>query len=89
MRVQERQQMLDQQNISAADLTQNWQLGAPARHKNSIPYKTKWKIRRDKAKETSQIQSWLHFFGGSCSNGDNVRAPLQIRTERQSKHLKS
>ena len=30
MRVQERQQMLDQQNISAADLTQNWQLGAPA-----------------------------------------------------------
>ena len=29
-----------------------------------------------------------NFLGGSFSSGDNVRAPIQFRRERQSQHLK-
>ena len=42
-------------------------------------------LRRMKLRRTTQD---FNFFGGSFSNGDNVRASIQFRTESQPLHLK-
>ena len=39
-------------------------------------------------KKLLKINQGSIFFGGSFSNGDHVRAPIQIRTESQPQHLK-
>ena len=45
-------------------------------------------------KETSENESMFQFkvpvklLGGSLSNGDNIRAPIQFRRKRQSQHFK-
>ena len=43
-------------------------------------------LRRTQIHRTNQGSN---FLGGSFSNRDNVRAPIQFRTERQPQHLKS
>ena len=88
-RVPETQQVRDQQScisVSVACLTipnSNW--GNQPRCDNSIPYMGIWYIYGDteqpQEKETSQI-------GGSFSNRDNVRTPIQFRREGQPQHLK-
>ena len=42
-------------------------------------------LRRQKLHKTNQGSN---FIGGSFSNRDNVRAPIQFRRERKSQHLK-
>ena len=42
-------------------------------------------LRREKLHRASQGSN---FLGGRFSNRDNVRAPIQIRTESQPQHLK-
>ena len=43
-------------------------------------------LRRKKLHRTNQCNN---FPGGSFSNGDNARAPIQFRRESQPRHLKS
>ena len=59
------------------------------RHDNSIPCKFVWQIYRDKATEKLHRMSQVsNFCGGSFSNRDSGRAPIQYRKEKQSKRLK-
>ena len=61
-----------------------------SRHDKNTPCKVVWQIYRDKQqpqKEETQNKSWFNFLGGSFSNRENVKAPLQVGRERQSQQL--
>ena len=95
-RVQDRQQVKDQHPfisvfVAYPTIPRGNQEHQP-RHNNSIPHMAIWQIYRDteqpQEKKTSQNESRLQFPGGTFSNRDNVRAPIQVRRESQPQHLK-
>ena len=94
-RVQEREQVLDEQSyipVFAAYLTyQSSSKEHQRRHDNSIPYKAVWEIYRDKSnlrrKKLHTTFQGSNCLGYSLYNGNNARALIQF-WRRQSQHLK-